>query len=61
MVANRINKESLSRAKQAPTCYSEKTKARTSMLCLTGAPTLMFRWVKDVCGASISVQHVFSS
>ena len=30
------------------------------MLCLTGAPTLILFWVKDVCAASISVQQDFS-
>ena len=30
------------------------------MLCLTGAPTLMFRWVKDVCAESIFVQQIVS-
>ena len=30
------------------------------MLCLTGAPTLILRWVKDVCAASIFVQQTFS-
>ena len=30
------------------------------MLCLTGAPTLICRWVKDVCAASISVQQILS-